>query len=59
MTEIKKNSNVSTFEKMLNLQTLIKKESAFIFNIISFKFYKIYFCKLTFLKISFKLYNSL
>ena len=28
MTEIKKNSNVSTFEKMLNLQTLIKKESA-------------------------------
>jgi hypothetical protein len=28
MTEIKKNSNVSTFEKMLNLLTLIKKESA-------------------------------
>ena len=28
MTEIKKNSNVSTFEKMLNLQILINKESA-------------------------------
>jgi hypothetical protein len=28
MTEIKKKLNVSTFEKMLNLQTLIKKESA-------------------------------
>ena len=28
MMEIKKNSNVSRFEKMLNLQTLIKKESA-------------------------------